>query len=100
MGSRFAGRRRSHDDFDELAGAGGDLRVLAESITVPRQVVLFNSSLDAAVTDRITEILLGLHDSEDGRALLESFEKTTRFEQFGTEELQSTLAVLLDDSAP
>ena len=69
--------------FEALAGDRiGELRILHTSEPVPRNVVCVRNSLDPKVVRAVEDVLLGMHLSEDGRATLEEFEETTKFDRF------------------
>ncbi len=86
-------------DYNDLVGAQAeDLRVIESSIVVPRQIVAFRSNLDPSIVARVEEILLGLEATDEGRAAMESFENTARFEPFSQAEFDAIASTLLDDS--
>ncbi|MGI9451113.1 MAG: phosphate/phosphite/phosphonate ABC transporter substrate-binding protein [Geminicoccaceae bacterium] len=60
----------------------GSIRIIARSIDVPRQVVIRRNSLEQALANRIEAILTTMDETGDGRKILKSFNKTTRFDQF------------------
>lgn len=72
-------------DDDEVMTARfrGELRVLHETRTVPRSVMLMRSSLPAPVRNRVKEILLGMHQNETGRSVLRKYFKIKQFEDMG-----------------
>ena len=71
------------DYFEALAGDRiSELRILLTTEAVPRNVVSVRSSLDPKVIQAIEALLLEMHLSDEGRASLEEFEETTRFDPF------------------
>jgi len=58
-----------------------NLMVLHRTITVPRHIVSYRVGLDPSLVGRIKAILLDMSGSEEGRKVLEQFEKTTRFDE-------------------
>ena len=56
---------------------------------VPRQVVSVRPGLDPVLVDKIGELLMGLDQKEDGRQLLVSLKKTTKFDQLPPEATAS-----------
>ena len=71
------------DYFEALAGDRiNELRVLHTTDAVPRNVVCVRNSLDQKVVRAIETLLLGMHLSDEGRASLERFEETTKFDRF------------------
>jgi phosphonate transport system substrate-binding protein len=86
------------DYFEALAGDRiGELRVLQMTEAVPRNVVCVRKSLDPEVVRAIENLLLEMHLSDEGRASLERFEETTKFDRFprGAEEDLAPIMTLL-----
>jgi phosphonate transport system substrate-binding protein len=86
------------DYYLALAGDRRDeLRVLHTTESVPRNVVCVRDSLDPQIISAIERVLLEMHLSEDGRAALEDFEETTRFDRFprGAEQDLDLIVTLL-----
>jgi phosphonate transport system substrate-binding protein len=86
------------DYFEALAGDRiGELRVLLTTEAVPRNVVCVRKSLDPEVVRAIENLLLGMHLSDEGRASLERFEETTKFDRFpgGAEKDLALIMTLL-----
>ena len=86
------------DYFDALAGERIDeLRILHTTEAVPRNVVSVRKSLDTEVVHAIETLLLEMHLSDQGRAALEAFEETTKFDRFpgGSEEDLAQIVTLL-----
>ena len=76
------------------------IRIMHETVTVPRQVVSVRQGLDEALTQRIRETLIAMEHSEEGRAVLVKFENTTRFDELpgGPEQALAPVRDLLKDS--
>ena len=71
------------DYFEALAGDRlNELRVLQTTEAVPRNVVCARRDLDPKVVQAIEDLLLEMHLNDEGRASLEKFEETTRFDRF------------------
>jgi phosphonate transport system substrate-binding protein len=71
----------SNDDYaslDETSKAG--LTVLAESGSVPRHLVSVRRNLPEAVTKRLKEILLNMHQDDEGQRILRQTDGTTKFD--------------------
>jgi phosphonate transport system substrate-binding protein len=86
------------DYFDALAGDRiGEIRVLHTTEAVPRNVVSVRNSLDPKVVLAIEGLLLEMHLSDEGRASLDAFEETTRFDRFpgGSENDLAKIVMLL-----
>ncbi len=58
------------------------LTIVHSTIEVPRHIVSFRSDLDPALILRIKDVLLQMHESEDGSQILKQFKKTARFDEF------------------
>lgn len=56
-----------------------DFRIVARSESVPRQIVGYRARLDPAVAHALTEALLEMYATEEGRAVLKKF-KTSQFD--------------------
>jgi phosphonate transport system substrate-binding protein len=86
------------DYFEALAGDRlSELRILHTTEAVPRNVVCVRRSLDAEVVRAIEKALLEMHLSDEGRAALQDFEETTKFDRFprGAEaDLERIMALL------
>ena len=71
------------DYFEALAGDRiSELRILLTTEAVPRNVVCARKDLDPKVVQAIEDLLLEMHLTDEGRASLEKFEETTRFDRF------------------
>jgi phosphonate transport system substrate-binding protein len=97
IGYIFAGRERnvvklvreekvaagaiSNDDYaslDEASKAG--LAILVESAAVPRHLVSVRTNLPEAVITRVKEILLNMHQEDEGQKILRQTDGTTKFD--------------------
>ena len=56
--------------------------VVHSTIEVPRHIVSFRGNLDPALILQIKNVLVQMHESEDGRQILKQFKKTARFDEF------------------
>ncbi len=71
------------DYYESLAGDRiEELRVLHTTEAVPRNVVCVRNSLDPEIVQAIENVLLEMHTTDEGRAALEAFEETIRFDRF------------------
>ncbi|MBK8024668.1 MAG: phosphate/phosphite/phosphonate ABC transporter substrate-binding protein [Chloroflexi bacterium] len=78
-------------------GARQRMVILAETIDVPRHVVILRPGMDRALQEAIMELLANLDEDEAGQAILEGIE-TARFDQFpeGPEAALDKLQNLFD----
>lgn len=68
--------------FDEIPEeTKASLAILAETAPVPRQVALVRGDMDPALLQAITTLLMGMDETEEGRAALDEF-KTDQFDEF------------------
>jgi phosphonate transport system substrate-binding protein len=88
LSKRVAGGAFSNDDYRRLDEKGrADISVLAETDAFPRHLVSTRKDLNPAVAKRLKEILLSMHEDEDGRRILQQID-TTRFDLLpGGEEM-------------
>ena len=70
-----------HFDVDFPEEARTQLVELARSEATPRQVGIVRSGLDEDLTRAIIRVLTAMHETDDGKAALESFQ-TTKFDEF------------------
>jgi phosphonate transport system substrate-binding protein len=81
LAGKAAGGAFSNDDFGRLDDKGkAALSVLAETETFPRNLVSIRKDLDNPTTQRLKEVLLGMHEDPEGRKILERFDGTAKFD--------------------
>ena len=93
----------SAEDVAENAGSRADeLVTVTRSIDVPRHGVVARAGLDPALTQALTEVLTGLHETAEGRAVLGEFDDTARFDALPAEALAPVLELrrFLGDGTP
>lgn len=84
-------------NYEELsAEERADLVVIGQSQPVPRHVALASSKTEEKLRQRLIELLLAAHETEEGRAVLEAFEETSQFDAFpqGAEAAMKALTKL------
>ena len=70
----------SNQHYDKLPEELKDAIVAFDrTITVPRQLVTVGPHVDDAIAQKISELLSGLHTTEEGMKLLEGLKKTKKF---------------------
>ena len=71
----------SNDDYASLDEASkGRLAILVESGSVPRHLVSVHRNLPEAVIKRLKEILLSMHQDDEGQKILKQTDGTTKFD--------------------
>lgn len=61
------------------------VKIVHETRSVPRQLVGFRTDIDKALVDRVCDVLKGMDARPDGRVVLETFERTVRFDDVPAE---------------
>ena len=76
-----------------------DLKVIENSIWVPRHVVSYGPNMSNEFIQSIKKVLTHMHESEEGKKALNLFSKTTRFDEFpnGAEKDMKPLLQLLNN---
>lgn len=69
-------------DEPELRGVRDQLRVVAETAPMPRQVLTRRADLDPVLVARLHEVLTGMHETAEGAAALEVLDETAKFDDF------------------
>ena len=65
-----------------------DIRVLHATRAVPRSVMLFRASLSEETKQGLLDVLLDMHQSDAGTAVLRKYFKVRRFENMGASEAE------------
>ena len=87
----------SDDDYDSLdEKKRANLNILAKSDPFPRHLVSTRKDLDPKIKNRLKEILLRMHEDEDGRKILQQTDNTTKFDLLpgGEESMRRQLVEL------
>lgn len=85
---RIAAGAISREDFNSKAKADVDqLRILHETLPIPRQVVNFRRDLPKKVQTALMRVLIGMDQNQAGREMLLKFEKTSKFDSIPPETL-------------
>ena len=66
----------------------GSLKIVHETVSFPRQFVTHRGDLPAKLVTRIKEVLLNMHQTEEGRHALQDFEGTTKFEEIPPRDIE------------
>ena len=70
-----------------LAKNLGSLKIIHETVSFPRQIVSYREDLPAKLVTRVKEVLLNMHQTEEGRQVLQDFESTTKFEEIPVRDI-------------
>lgn len=65
----------------EARGELKSLKILYKTFSFPRHIVSYRADLTALLVAKIKEILLKMHESEEGEKTLKEFENTARFDE-------------------
>ena len=71
----------SNDDYKRLdEKSRSEISILAETETFPRNLVSVRKDLDPAMVKRLNEILLAMHQDDEGKKILEQFDNTSQID--------------------
>jgi phosphonate transport system substrate-binding protein len=79
-GKVVAGAIDNHRFLQQAKGTLENLTIISETFPIPRHIVSYRADLPHTLVDRIKEVLLQMDQQEEGRKVLEEFEKTTKFD--------------------
>ncbi|NER79488.1 MAG: phosphate/phosphite/phosphonate ABC transporter substrate-binding protein [Leptolyngbya sp. SIO1D8] len=68
-----------------------NVRILLETEAVPRHMAVVAADLEPSIVDAVTQVLLEIDQSTEGKAVLEQFERTAKFDPFPTPDYLSRL---------
>ena len=81
LSKRVAAGALSDDDYGALdEKAKATITILAQTDLFPRHLVSVRKDLDLKAKDRLKEILLSMHQDEEGRAIMLKADNTTKFD--------------------
>ena len=81
LGANVAAGATDSEKYRTVARNVDNLRMIHETNSFPRQIVSYRADLPAKLLGRVKEILLNMHQSEEGRRALAAFENTTKFDE-------------------
>lgn len=70
------------------------LKVIHKTFSFPRQIVSYRADLRPKLVDRIKEILINMDKSEEGRKVLQRFERTAKFDEIPDSSMAQLLKAL------
>jgi phosphonate transport system substrate-binding protein len=81
LSKRVAAGAFSDDDYGILdENKKAEVSVLAQTDRFPRHLVSVRKDLDTTVKSRLKEILLSMHQDEEGRTIMQKIDNTTKFD--------------------
>ena len=81
LSSRVAAGTFSNDDYGALDGSKkADITILAQTDLFPRHLVSARKDLDPTVKNRLKEVLLSMHQNDEGRSIMQQTDNTTKFD--------------------
>ncbi|HXV83491.1 MAG TPA: phosphate/phosphite/phosphonate ABC transporter substrate-binding protein [Candidatus Binatia bacterium] len=81
ISKRVAAGAFSDDDYGALDGKmKANITILAQTDLFPRHLVSVRKDLDPRVKDRLKEILLSMHQDEEGQIIMLKTDNTTKFD--------------------
>ncbi|MEM8721129.1 MAG: phosphate/phosphite/phosphonate ABC transporter substrate-binding protein [Cyanobacteria bacterium P01_G01_bin.39] len=87
LSGKVAAAAIDNQSYDKLPTAIKDTTIiLAETEKIPRHLVLVRSNMPLEVTQDISAQLLLMEETEAGKAVLEQFDRTKKFDKFPVEE--------------
>ena len=95
--NKAAGGAFSNDDYASVNDANkASLSILGESESLPRHLVSVRKDLPEPLVNRLKEILLSMHQDEDGQKILQQTDGTTKFDSLpgGAESVRRKLVEL------
>ena len=89
LSKRVAAGAISDDDYGALDGSKkADIIILTQTDLFPRHLVSVRKDLDPTVKNRLKEVLLSMHQEDEGRTIMQQTDNTTKFDPLpGGEEL-------------
>ena len=96
-GKASAGVVGSSRDEVVTRASRDELRIIHESVPLPRQVIAHRSDLSPRLVARIRELLLNMEKTDEGRKVLKHMEDTARFDEIpdrAMSEIKTTLPLV------
>jgi phosphonate transport system substrate-binding protein len=89
LSKRVAAGAFSNDDYATIDGKQRtDIAVLAETESFPRHLVSARKDLDRSLKNRLKEVLLSMHQDDEGQKILRAIDNTPKFDLLpGGEEM-------------
>jgi len=89
---RVAAGAMDPQNLRKYAGAQMEnLQIVHETFAIPRQIVSYRADLSPTLVSRIKDVLLRMHESDEGRKALQEFERTTKFDELPPDAMTPVL---------
>jgi len=69
------------------------LKIVHETVSFPRQIVSYRADLPANLVTKVKEVLLNMHQTNEGRQVLQAFESTTKFDEIPARDIDFAAGV-------
>ena len=83
-----AGATDNQSFVKEARGNLASLSIVHKTFSIPRQLVSYRADLTLGLVNRIKEILIQLHQVDDGKKILLGFERTTKFDEIPEQSME------------
>ena len=83
-----AGATDNQSFVKEARGNLASLSIVHKTFSIPRQLVSYRADLTLGLVNRIKEILIQLHQADDGKKILLGFERTTKFDEIPEQSME------------
>jgi phosphonate transport system substrate-binding protein len=81
LGATVAAGATDNQKYLTVSRNVDNLKIIHETDSFPRHIVSYRADLPTRLVKRVKEVLLNMHQSEEGRQVLAAFENTTKFEE-------------------
>jgi ABC-type phosphate/phosphonate transport system substrate-binding protein len=88
LGATVAAGATDNQKYLTVSRNVDNLKIIHETDRLPRQIVSYRADLPMKLVTRVKEVLLNMHQSEEGRQALAAFENTTKFEELSTRDME------------
>jgi len=87
LGASVAAGATDNQKYLTVSRNVDNLKIIHETDSFPRHIVSYRADLPTKLVNRVKEVLLNMHQSEEGRQALAAFENTTKFEELPTRDI-------------
>ena len=91
----------SNLDFEDFPkNLKSKLKIIGETKKIPRQLVMHGQNVDPKLVENIKNILLSMHESEEGIKILKEFKNTAKYTEFNDTEKYEEIVNMLKSLPP